>query len=147
MLCRMSVLGRSLLAWVVAAGAGCGPAAIDGGFDSPNPAARMYAIEHAAREGDTTAIPRIIEALDSDDPAVRWLAILSLQRLTGETFGYRHYDPTLERRDAVARWIDAYARGAFEIRPPTAVPSGIDAEPPATEPAPSTMPLEATTHG
>ena len=97
--------------WVVS----CGPSATEGGFDSANPAARMYAIEQAARQGDQTAIRDIIELLDSDDPAVRLMAITTLERLTGQTYGYRHYDSTLERREAIARWIAALNSG--EIKP------------------------------
>jgi hypothetical protein len=83
----------------------CGPPAIRGGFDSDNPAAKMYAIEYAARAGDHDAVKHIIRQLDSDDPAVRMLAIGALERLTGETHGYRHFDHPLERRNAISRWI------------------------------------------
>jgi HEAT repeat protein len=71
----------------------------------------MYATEQAAREGDTAAIERIIEQLDSDDPAVRWLAIRSLEHLTGRTNGYDHAAPEDERRAAIDRWRDDLATG------------------------------------
>lgn len=91
--------------------ASCGPAATKGGFDSPNPAAKMYAIEQAARAGDRSAIRSIVEQLESDDPAVRCLAIATLKRLTGETFGYRDFDPPEQRRAAVERWLAAVESG------------------------------------
>lgn len=91
----------------------CGPSAIDGGFDSANPAARMYAIEHAARSGDMRAVRRIVEQLDSDDPAVRFLAIGALERLTGETHGYCHADPPPQRETAILRWKQALGEGNF----------------------------------
>lgn len=69
----------------------------------------MYAIEAAAREGDHSAIPRLIETLDADDPAVRMMAIATLERLTGRTYGYRYYDAPWDRREAIARWVEAYA--------------------------------------
>jgi hypothetical protein len=97
--------------------AGCGPPATEGGFDGANSAARMYAIEHAARSGDRTAVRDIVQLLDSDDPAVRWLAIAALERLTGETYGYRHYDSTMQRRDAIARWVQALDSGKIMIQP------------------------------
>ena len=103
----MGVRTCILLGVIGAALASCGPAAIDGGFDSPNPAAKMYAIEHAARVGDRSAICQIIEQLDSDDPAVRLLAIGALERLTGRTYGYRHFDPPQQRREAIDRWVEA----------------------------------------
>ena len=82
---------------------GCGPSATEGGFESANSAARMYAIEESVRAGDRSAVHDLIESLDSDDPAVRFLAISSLERLTGETYGYRHYDSVIDRRDAINR--------------------------------------------
>jgi hypothetical protein len=46
-----------------------------------------------------------VEQLDADDPAVRFLAITTLERLTDETFGYRYYDSPWERRAAIDRWV------------------------------------------
>ncbi len=99
--------------------ASCGPPASEGGFDSANPAARMYAIEHAAGTGDTSAIKDLIEELDSDDPAVRYMAITALERLTGQTYGYRHYDSVMQRRDAIAKWVAAYESGSIQPMTPT----------------------------
>ena len=119
----------AILAAIFASGlVSCGPSATEGGFDSANPAARMYAIEQAARQGDRSAVRDIIELLDSDDPAVRLLAITTLERLTGQTYGYRHYDSTPERREAIGRWIAALNSG--EIQPikssaPTTTASGV----------------------
>jgi hypothetical protein len=91
--------------------AGCGPSALEGGYNSANPAAKMYAIEHSAETGRVADVPRIVEQLDSDDPAVRLLAITTLEQLTGETHGYRHYDPPDLRREAIARWTRAVDSG------------------------------------
>lgn len=77
----------------------------------------MYAIERTARSGDSSEARRLVEQLDSDDPAVRMMAIGALERLTGTTHGYRHYDPPLERRAAIARWQEACERG--ELGTPT----------------------------
>lgn len=74
-------------------------------FDSPNPAARTRAMARAARTGDTSHIPELIEMLDSDDPAVRMLAINTLERLTGQTLGYDHGAPPAERHRAIDRWV------------------------------------------
>ena len=87
--------------------AGCsGPRATEGGFDSANPAARMYAIEEAAREGDPTALRELVDQLDCTDPAVRFMAINALQRLTGQTLGYDYRAEAFERREAIDRWED-----------------------------------------
>jgi HEAT repeat protein len=101
-----------MLRWpVMVAGAAllgaCAPPASRGGFDSPDPAAKLYAIERAMRRGDRAAVPQLVEQLDSDDPAVRLLAISALERLTGQTYGYRHDDPPWQRQDAIRRWVEA----------------------------------------
>lgn len=88
---------------------GCRFPAREGGFDSVHPSARLSAIERAARQGDRTALPRIVESLDADDPLERFLAIQSLERLTGTTLGYDHAAPRSDREDAVVRWL-AFAR-------------------------------------
>jgi len=102
----------------VAAGAAvlgaCAPPASRGGFDSPDPAAKLYAIERAMKHGDRAAVPQIVEQIDSDDPAVRMLAISALQKLTGETRGYRYDDPPYLRQDAVRRWAEAAGAGSSE---------------------------------
>ena len=85
----------------------CAPSATEGDFDSPNSAAKLYAIEKAARDGDRSALSDLVEQLDSHDPAVRLMAITALERLTGETYGYRHYDPPAERNAAIERWVRA----------------------------------------
>jgi hypothetical protein len=88
----------------------CSPSALRGGFDSPNSASKLYAIERAARANDQSAIPRIIEQLDSDDPAVRMIAISALERLTGQTHGYEYWAPRVERDRAVETWVRKHAR-------------------------------------
>ena len=78
----------------------------------------MEAIANAARDGDRSALRRIIESLDSDDPAIRMLAISTLQRLTGQTMDYRPYDPPAQRQAAVERWVQAMQNGSLEVQSP-----------------------------
>src|SRR5688572_28904905 len=101
---------------------GCGPSALEGGFDSANPAAKLYAIEQAARHHDRSAVGQIIEQLDSDDPAVRLVAIAALQRLTGRTYDYRDYDPPQQRRQAIDRWKAALQSGELSAEEPPVTP-------------------------
>ena len=79
-----------------------------GGFGSPEPGARLVAIMQAAHDRDQSAIPHLIESLDSDDSAVRLMAIGTLEELTGQTLGYRHEDPLWRRDQAVDRWVAWY---------------------------------------
>lgn len=98
--------GLSILVFIAAGLAAC--SSPPGGFDSPEPAARLNAVTAAARENDQAAIPSLIALLDSDDPAVRMYSFLTLEKLTHESFGYDYAAPEWERRPAVDRWIDWY---------------------------------------
>lgn len=90
----------------------CGVSMTEGGFDAVSEAARTHAIEQAAHTGDLDAVPKIVEQLDADDPAIRMLAIDVLYRLTGETYGFHHYDPPHKRHAAIQRWVTAVQSGA-----------------------------------
>ena len=122
----MTVIRLSIL-MVIGSLVSCGQPSTSGGFDSPMPAARLHALGEAARTGDRSDIKRIVELLDSDDAAVRLLAISTLERLTGETFGYRHYDSRWEREDSIQRWVNAIREDTFgDLGPdPTQVVSGV----------------------
>ncbi len=99
-------MNRSLLAILVLLIGGC--ARRDVSFDSKDPGGRIQAAINAAAENDQTAIPGLIEMLDSDDPAARFVAIGTLERFTGQTFGYDFADPEWRRREAVNRWVSWY---------------------------------------
>ena len=79
------------------------------GFQEASPAARMRAIRQAAERNDKSAIPDLIGVLASDDPAERFFSIPTLERMTGQTFGYDHAAEPAARREAVKRWTDWYA--------------------------------------
>ena len=106
-------------------GAGCAaPPASQGGFDSPTPGAKMYAIEYAIerneRSVETTA--HIVEQLDSDDPAVRLLAGLALRHLCGTDLGYHYDDAPYVREQAILQWVKVVDEGL--ACPDAALPSG-----------------------
>lgn len=123
----------------------CGPAARDGGFNSANPAAKMYAIEYAACNGDRSAIGHIIEQLDSDDPAVRCLAIAGLKRLTGQTYGYHDYDSRDQRRQAIDRWVQALQSGQLAVNPVGSGDIADDEHSPAPVSGQTPRPVETAT--
>lgn len=95
---------------------GCGSPAsrslADGG-----PADESRAVARAAERGEPEDIERLIVALDSDDAAVRMLAISGLNRLTGRTFGYDFADSRAERTASIGRWVEWWrAERAEEFR-------------------------------
>ncbi|MBW7905864.1 MAG: HEAT repeat domain-containing protein [Phycisphaerae bacterium] len=81
---------------------------------------RAGAIVRLAERGDREAIHALVDLLEDDDPAVRMYAILALERLTGETRGYRYYDSEARRAPAVQRWRTALREG--QVRPGAARP-------------------------
>ena len=62
------------------------------------------------RSEDTSRVRELIVLLDSDDPALRLLAINGLERLTGQTLGYAYADPEPKRMVAIDRWVH-WAKG------------------------------------
>jgi len=88
----------------------CAPPVYKGGFDAPDSASKLYAIERAVHAGDASKVPDIVAQLDSEDTIVRMVAIEALRRLTGETFDYQYEVARSERNPAVERWV-AYVKG------------------------------------
>lgn len=86
--------------------AACGPT--EKAFDSPLPSRQTDALTSQAGLDDPSTIRGRIELLDSDDPLVRMLAQRSLERMTGETFGYDHAASQFERDRAIGRWVEWY---------------------------------------
>lgn len=119
-------------AWTLPLLSGCGPKAIEGGFHSDNPAAKVYAIGHAADARDPAAVPDLVELLDSDDPALRMFAIQALERITGTRLGYNPYVSAVERRPAVERWV-ARGSAASTSDAATTTPAPRPAEPETTK--------------
>lgn len=107
----------------------CAPPVSEGGFNAPDPASKIYAIEDAVRQNDRSELPYIVEQLDSDDPAVRLVAITALQRMTGKTYGYHHYAPRREREESVRRWAVECKRLATEQDAATSETTPEDTEP------------------
>ncbi len=85
---------------------GCQGPGLGAGFDAPDPAAQIHAALRAAKDGDRTSIPHLIDMLESEDQAARVMAISTLERFTGGRLGYDHAAPPRERGAMVARWRD-----------------------------------------
>jgi HEAT repeat protein len=108
--------GARIAAWVVFAAAvaalgACLPTS-EPGLGSRDPAMRLDAMATAAATKDKSAVPGLIQRLDSQDGGERLLAIEALERITGERHGYDHAGPAAEREAGVQRWRDwALAQG------------------------------------
>ena len=100
----------------------CAPTSRGSGFYTGNSATTLAAIEDAARNRDDSALPALVEQLDSADAAVRFAAINTLRDLTGESFGYRYYDDAKGRALAIDRWVEYVRQRNAAHEPPSAVP-------------------------
>ncbi len=101
------------LCLVVSVGTGCASPTTGSGLNADDPATKLGAIVRAGQQRDRSAIPDLVEQLDSDDDAVRMLAINALERITGTRMGYNPYATASKRRPAVDRWIESVRQGQF----------------------------------
>ena len=124
----------SILHWVACATValgGCGPHRERERLNSYNARERAQAAVRLAGAHDANAVHCLVPLLYDGDSAVRMYAILSLEDLTGETFGYRYYDPEEERSAAIERWQAALREGRVQVRgtgrtsPATSQPAGM----------------------
>ena len=77
---------------------------------SANPGERILAIRAAVEAHDQQAVPLIVDRLEDEDEAVRFYAILALDKMTGQRLGYDYAKPVEGRAPAVERWRQ-YVRG------------------------------------
>jgi len=89
-------------------------------LDSAAPGDKLYAIQklglraESGRRASRRELQQIIEQLESDDPAVRMMAAMALEKHTGQRRGYDPYAGLAERQAAVDGWTRAVRRGEFD---------------------------------
>jgi HEAT repeat protein len=65
---------------------------------------RILAIQAAGQAKDQSAVPLLVDRLEDEDDAVRFFAILALDRITGQRLGFDYAQPPSRRAAAVERW-------------------------------------------
>lgn len=101
---RIKATRRGTAAVVAAAVlSGCG-LTLRTDIHDPDPAAKIPALVQASEDPTAEELRAMVRALGHDDVAVRLFAIESLESATGETRGFRPYDPPERRAEAVERW-------------------------------------------
>ena len=73
-------------------------------INSNDPSLKIPAMRQAGENHDQSAVPVLVDALSSDDAAVRFYAISALEQITGQQLGYVYYAPKLDRNAAIDRW-------------------------------------------
>lgn len=101
-----------VLVALVVASSGCSLPAQRADFESVDPAEQTLAVARVQESGLTNQeLRELVERLDADDPALRMLAIQTLEMHVGDDFGYDFSAPPSKRRPAIDRWQE-YAEGA-----------------------------------
>lgn len=97
---------RTLWCLVAVAAAGCAPEkpSLYTRLQDENPAVRLQAVHEAGNAKDVKAVPYLVDRLTDSDADVRMFAILALERITGQTHGYKYFAAPRERKDAADRW-------------------------------------------
>lgn len=120
----------------IVADSGCAQHRVLVGIHSPDALGRILAIRRIAEEDDREAIPLLVDRLDDQDSGVRFYAIVALDRMTGERFGYDYAQSAAERGLAVEKWRAFAMRGGHVERigaEPTAAPGPALSQSPAPE--------------
>ncbi len=100
--------------WVgLLATAGCGPGRTPypEALQSQRPQERAAAAKRAAELGDREVIGLLVDRLEDPDEAVRFYAILALEKLTGTRRGYDYRAGETDRWRAVQQWRRHLASG------------------------------------
>ncbi len=85
---------------------GCAPDGQSARFrlESYDPAERIRAIRDVVKSGDDSLVPALVDRLDDDDAAVRFYAILALEKFTDTRRGYSYSGSIAERSEAIDEW-------------------------------------------
>ncbi|KPK83592.1 MAG: hypothetical protein AMJ81_07860 [Phycisphaerae bacterium SM23_33] len=74
------------------------------GLQSEDASERIRASVQAGSQHDVRAVPLLVERLEDNSADARLFAIRALEKITGQTLGYRYYAPPEQRAEAVGRW-------------------------------------------
>jgi HEAT repeat protein len=69
-----------------------------------DPSVRVAAVIEAGKTKDPNAIPFLVDRLGDTETEVRFFAALALEKITGQTRGYRYYESSDRREEAIACW-------------------------------------------
>lgn len=102
--------------WAIACLAlvGCNMPPYRANFNSDDPTERIMAVQAAAKAGDQSAVPLIVDRLEDEDNGVQFFAMLALERLTGQRFGLESGQSSAERLAAIQRWRAYIDQGAHK---------------------------------
>lgn len=109
---RFTPVRVGVLAGVLFVAGGCRPKpwTFPASINSPRPEERAAAVRQAvdwsyASDAERRAVlEMLVGRLEDEDPAVRFFAIIALEKMTGTRLGYVYHAPLDERLRAVQSW-------------------------------------------
>ncbi|MDY6914443.1 MAG: HEAT repeat domain-containing protein [Planctomycetota bacterium] len=116
----VTILGCVLIVGCLASGCRLASSGLYRRLQDEDPTIRAQAAIEAGKWQDSKAVPYLVDRLTDSEAAVRFFAIISLEKITGQTMEYRYYAPDSERIAAVARWrqwLDRSRGGTATSRP------------------------------
>lgn len=98
--------GSAALLFIALLPIGCnsGDGSLYEGLQSEDPAVRLDAVARAGELKDPKAVAYLVDRLTDSESEIRMFAAIALEKITGQTHGYRHFDPPVRRAEAVAAW-------------------------------------------
>jgi hypothetical protein len=104
---------------ILGGGGGCTAPRPKPDIKDPDPSVSIPGIKIAADRKDLSAAPELVQALNSDDPAIRFFAVGALVKFTGgEKFGYEYYYDEEQRKPSLAKWQQWLKAQQQEQTPP-----------------------------
>jgi len=101
---RLRHAARAAFVLALLPAAACQPVGPRPQIQADDAGARILAIREAGERRDRQAVPLLVDRLEDEDEAVRFYAILALERITGTRLGYDYRIGGPARFDAVERW-------------------------------------------
>lgn len=110
------------MAWLGPVSGCVGKASPRAAIQSADAGERIRGIWIAGETRDRSAVPLLVDRLEDEDEAVRFVAILALEKIEGERFGYDYASTAQGRAAAVTRWREHVRQrqktGAPDSKPP-----------------------------
>ena len=103
-----------LLMMCLSAGCSMSRANLYADLQDEDPSVRIQAVHTAGKTKAPKTVPYLVDRLTDSESDVRFYAIESLRRSTGETMGYKYYEPAPQRAEAVKRWREWLKEGRPE---------------------------------
>jgi hypothetical protein len=94
----------------------CGGPPARADLRSGNALDRARGVVAVTESRDDLAVHKLVDLLDDPDRGVRMYAIMALERLCGETYGYRYYESAPRRAPAIERWREALRQGNVVLK-------------------------------